>query len=418
MRIAPRRGSQQLVCSRAPDARRRLAAVACLFLVSIPRLGQAGPGEPSEGTFGREGAYWVRTIRGTAACQPNGRLQINARGRVVVQGAAVDKLEYSITQRVKARNEQDARRLMGGVGISTRPRGEQVTITLTTVEQPAVTSEITIKAPRGLKETSVETKLGGVQMSDLEGLAAAVTGGGQILMDRLGSNAAAKTGGGEVRIGKVGGNLKCQSGAGSIFVESARGETWCDTAGGEIVVREVGGALHAFTEGGNILVEKAWSTVTARSGEGTIDVRYASGLVTADTRGGSIQIGSANGVRCESGAGTIRLRSGAGPMWAATTVGSILAEIMAGARLQDSVLSAGAGDVTLLIPPSVAMWVQARSDVGAGMGRIVSEFPEIKVRLSESDRMRPWIGEGMLNGGGPVMRISAAGGTIYLRRQK
>ncbi|MEO8025605.1 MAG: hypothetical protein ABI823_04000 [Bryobacteraceae bacterium] len=393
-------------------------AIVLSALVSLAAVLCAQPRSEQHSALTRDGAHWVLTTQGTAPCSLIGTLRIATRGRVVLRGASVDRIQYSVTQRVKVRTELEARKAFGAVVVNTKPRGETTTLALMTVDKPGVVTEVTLKVPKSLHEATVETQIGGVEVTDMDGMISAITTAGQVSVDRIGANALAKTGGGEIRIGKVGGTVRCNSGAGSIFVESARGETWCDTAGGEISVREVGGPLHAYTEGGNIQVERAIASVSARSGEGLIEVTQAGGLVVAETRGGSIQVGNARGVRCDSGAGTIRFRSMAGPVRASTGFGSILAELVSGARLEDSSLTAGSGDVTVLIPASLSLAVQARNDSGASFGKIISDFPEIRPKVSDYDRARPWIAEGVLNGGGPVLRISATGGTIYIRRQR
>ena len=99
----------------------------------------------------------------------------------------------------------------------------------------------------------------------------------------------------------------------------------------------------------------------------------------ADNSGGSIQVGSATGVRVASAGGSIRLRGSSGSLRAVTDVGSILAELMSGVPLQDSILSTGAGDITVYIPSNLALTVKALNENGPA-GRIVSEFSEIMVR--------------------------------------
>jgi hypothetical protein len=46
--------------------------------------------------------------------------------------------------------------------------------------------------------------------------------------------------------------------------------------------------------------------------------------------------------------------------------------------------------------------------------RIVSEFPGISVRV-EGGQV---VAEGPVNGGGPILRISGTGGTIFIKRQR
>jgi hypothetical protein len=52
--------------------------------------------------------------------------------------------------------------------------------------------------------------------------------------------------------------------------------------------------------------------------------------------------------------------------------------------------------------------------VAQGARRIVSDFDEVNVRV-EGPLV---VGEGSINGGGPVLRLAGTGGTIYIRRQQ
>ena len=91
---------------------------------------------------------------------------------------------------------------------------------------------------------------------------------------------------------------------------------------------------------------------------------------------------------------------------------------MSGVPLQDSILSTGAGDITVYIPSNLALTMKALNENGPA-GRIISEFSEIMVR--QRGRGGPagtCLAEGALNGGGPVLRLTSTGGTIYVKRQR
>jgi hypothetical protein len=165
-----------------------------------------------------------------------------------------------------------------------------------------------------------------------------------------------------------------------------------------------------------VYITRAASAVSARTAGGRIEVRRAGGVVVAGNSGGSIQVGSAEGVTCESTGGSIRLKGSAGELRAVTDVGSILAELITGSRLQNSVFSTGAGDITVYIPSNFPLTIRALNDSGRS-GRIISEFSEISVR-SPDGAARPLQAEGQLNGGGPLLTLTSASGTIYLRRRK
>ena len=90
-----------------------------------------------------------------------------------------------------------------------------------------------------------------------------------------------------------------------------------------------------------------------------------------------------------SAAGAIRVRGLGGPLRAQTALGSILAELTPGIRLDDSSLNSGGGDITVFIPSNVAVSVQALSDSKNRAPRIVSDFPEIRVRAPRAVRSGP-----------------------------
>jgi len=183
-----------------------------------------------------------------------------------------------------------------------------------------------------------------------------------------------------------------------------------------MAVREAGGSVALSNQmGGNIRVDKAAGDVRAHSAQGMIEVGQAGGAVFADTQGGFIQVGSARGVQAESMAGTVRVKNDSGPMNLAAMAGNILAELLNGTRMQDSSLVAGTGDITVLIPSNLAVSVMARNSTG-GTPRIVSDFPEIRVTPSKFFQA-PMVGQGAINGGGPVLNLNVSSGVIYLRRK-
>jgi hypothetical protein len=107
-----------------------------------------------------------------------------------------------------------------------------------------------------------------------------------------------------------------------------------------------------------------------------------------------------------------------GELRVATAVGSILAELLSGGVIEDSFLSTGSGDVTVFIPSNLAVTVEAQNDSPGRLGRIVSDFPEIRVRNGAATSRGRVVATGAINGGGPQLVIAAANGTIFLRRQK
>jgi len=352
---------------------------------------------------------WQRTTTGTFEQIVHPRISVNAPGHVILQGGNGSHIAYKLTQRVRARSEAEARRLLGSSRQSIQPE----TMLLTFQYNPDPDSELVIQVPRQVAMANLQATRGDIEAYDLDGNVTARTNGGMIRCDRI-KGVIGHTGGGEIRLGKIGGSAQCSNGAGSILIDSVAGQASCRTVGGEITIREGIGPLVLSTEGGNISVDRAGSNVEAHSGEGVIEIGQANGFVLADTRGGSIQIGSARGVKCDSAQGTVRVKTASGPLRINTAVGSILAELLPGTRVQDALLAAGTGDVTVLIPSNLALSVMARNEAG-GQARIVTEFPAVQIFGVNRPPLRA---EGSINGGGPLLRINVADGTIFLRRLK
>jgi hypothetical protein len=359
----------------------------------------------------REGAYWVETMRASLTAGSVRQLHLTTVGAVTLRGSSEPKVSYTVRKRVRARSGADAARLLGQVRVSWKVlRDTGQLVVSQPLNHPAYV-DIEVNVPRVLRQTAVLTRGGNISVVDLENALEAESAAGLIDLDRIGGATVAKTGGGEIRIGSVGSSLKCISAGGSIRAQRVGGEAWLETAGGEIEVADSDGPVHASTNGGNIRVERAGANVTASTAAGRIEVQQARGTVQAANSAGSIEVGSAQGVRCEASGGAIRLRNASGNLRAATDVGNILAVLMAGVPFKDSLLSTGAGDVTVLIPANLALTVKAQNE-GGRSARIISEFPEFSPRHLANVPVT----EGSLNGGGPVLTISAAG-TIYLRRR-
>lgn len=310
-----------------------------------------------------------------------------------------------------------AKKLLAPLPLQYLLRGEWSTLTIAPVGARRMAPELDLRLPRNLRQSAFQVSEGTVSAYDLDGPVSVDAKAGSLLLDRIQARVDCRTGGGEIRLGRIGGAIKCLSGGGGISVQGAGGEATLETAGGEVFVREALGPVSAMTGGGNIQIQRALSLVTAHTSGGLVEVNQAMGMVRANTSGGAIQIGVANGVKCESSAGTIELQSVRGALRASTAMGSILVNIH-GARLEDSFLNTSAGDILVFLPSNLAVTVQAENDAAGALGKILSDFPEIRTLSGIWSTGKPMQAGGALNGGGPMLKLSATGGIIYLKRQK
>jgi DUF4097 and DUF4098 domain-containing protein YvlB len=302
------------------------------------------------------------------------------------------------------------------VGFQTARRGS-LHLSVAFPRRENIWTDLYLDAPRGLAESRLDSQAGGIEAYDLYGAVMAASAGGRIQMDRISGAVTARTGGGEIRFGRLGGTVKCLSAGSTIRADSLGGEAWLENVGGEIYLGHAQAPVHASTAGGNIRISKAAALVDARTTAGVIEVWTAGGPVRAESSGGSIAVASARGVRCETAAGAIKLRSVEGAWRASTAFGNVFADLPCGARLEDSFLNTGPGDIVVLLPSNLTVTIRAQNE-STGAGRIVSVFPEIRVVGMPLAGSRPALAQGSLKGGGPLLRLAASGGVIYLRRQK
>ena len=385
----------------------RCALLPCLLTVAFAQT-QSG--------VRREGHYWVQSNSGSFAASSSESLKIVGDGPLRVEGNDSPHVRYSFEPRVRAADLAEARRMLSRFSLRVNTGGGWAVVTARFPMVDAPAPELVLKVPARLARLLLGTPTGNISVRGISSNITARTGGGIISADRLFGSFDAATSGGRIEIGYIVGPLECYSGAGSIQVDRVTGEAVLETAGGEIHVRDAGSTVYASTAG-NILIERAAKAVTAVANGGLITVQQAGGMVTAETSGGSIQIDSAKGARCNSGAGTIRLGKVSGSVVAATQNGSIFADIGPDMRLDGSFLNTQDGDITVFLPSKLAVTVVARIESGPGGGGIVSEFPEVAA-LPIPQGFHPLTARGSLNGGGPVLKVQAGRGSIYLRHQK
>jgi hypothetical protein len=377
-----------------------------------PAFALAALAQPNS-EMAREGPYWVETVTGSVPAAAN--LKVIGVGAVRVEGSARGDVAFSLRRRAKAPDLASARALLDRVVVRPSQEGAWTVIGVEGPNTPRVSADLQLQVPRRLREVTVMSRGGALGVVGLDGAVRADTAGGAVDIDRVGGAVTVRTGGGAVRLGKIGGNATCWSGGGTITADFLGGEAVLNTGGGEIVVREAKGKVLAKTLGGNIRIERAERGVEVAAAAGLINVLQAGGPVVAETGAGSIKVHSAGNVRCESGAGAIQLLAVTGGLRAITRAGAILADLSAVKDLRDSVLTTSGGDITVLIPSNLAVTVEAVNTT-PGSRRIVSDFREIVPRVELGNARSE--AQGSVNGGGPVLRLAASGGTIYIRRQQ
>ncbi|MBM3794459.1 MAG: hypothetical protein FJW31_10390 [Acidobacteria bacterium] len=364
----------------------------------------------------REGPWWVERTGGTVPAPGAPFLRIEVPGDVVFKGDGGSSLGYQVTRRVMARGEEEARAFFASLPVAPVWKGDQLSLSLPSRTVARMQVDVRVQPPRQLRQVVVESEDGDVAVRDVRAPVNVFSTAGSVICDRIQGSVSVRTGGGEVILGAIHGAIMARTGGGGMRLRQALSSATLETGGGEILVEEVAGALAAMTGAGNIEVGRAGSAVQVRTRGGLIRIDRAAGEVVAESAGGGILIGHAKSVRCESAAGAVKLAGMTGRVEVSTTVGSILADLLSTRPLLNSLLSAARGDITVWIPGGLAVTVNAVAD--SPRSRIVSDFAEIPVRESWQGGEARLTARGSLNGGGPVLRVAAGEGVVYLRRRE
>ncbi len=153
--------------------------------------------------------------------------------------------------------------------MKTGTEGGRTYLKATPPRQVSAMLDLTVTAPRTLKDVWVETHGGDVHASDFDGGLEARSGGGRDRRGWRSRTREVRTAGGDVRVGTVGGPLRCSSGGGEIRVENAQAQRWILKPGAakSWCVKSLGRCMRA-TGGGNIRIDRAASTVFGANGRG------------------------------------------------------------------------------------------------------------------------------------------------------
>lgn len=376
----------------------------------------------ASGLWGQQSAWerdsisWTRLDKGTG-CNDTSRVKVVTSGRLVVVSENRKNVSYTWKQQVRVTARDEAQRRLSGSSVKAYEQGGWCIVSATPPAGQNLSSELMVSLPRRTQQCHLESHTGSVSAKYLKADIVANTAAGNVEMDDIEGNVQARTGGGCMTFGNIKGSLRSLSGGGIIQVEKVTGEAVLETAGGDITVEEAGSWLRLSTAG-NIRVGKAAQAVFAHTSGGLIEVEYSGGMVTAESGGGGIQIGSARGVRCESAGGSVRLKDVSGSVRASTASGHLYVSLSQAQALENSFLATGRGDITVFVPSNMAVTVKALNESAGWLGRIISEFPEVQIQAREVGRNRPLAAQGVLNGGGPVLMLSASSGAIYLKRSK
>jgi len=171
----------------------------------------------------------------------------------------------------------------------------------------------------------------------------------------------------------------------------------------EITLPKASG-INATTGSGDVQIQDVGASVKAQSGSGSVHVHGVQGPTTLGTGSGDIELQQTGpgDVKAETGSGSIRLQGLAGALKASTGSGDIEAQ---GQPTADWKLSTGSGSVRLVVGNA---HFNLDADTGSG-GINVSQPITMQGSLNRHHV------SGVVNGGGPTIRIGTGSGDIQIK---
>ena len=180
------------------------------------------------------------------------------------------------------------------------------------------------------------------------------------------------------------------------------------TSGGAITVGDLNGKADLRTSGGSIKLGKMGGPVEARTSGGGITLAAARGPVLLRTSGGPIDVGPVAGpADVATSGGGITVDSVAGRLRAHTSGGSIRAHLT-GPLSDDCSLSTSGGSVRVTVNRAAAFQLDA-STSGGGV-----DVTGVALTTEKLSRNRNQL-VGVVNGGGPLLKLRTSGGGISVR---
>lgn len=296
---------------------------------------------------------------------PGGRLTVDAdRGSIEVRTADRDQVDVKIERKVKRGKKWTVEEIFEDLpitfdhnddGVTIRAKYGEKSLWRWNRERNRLQVKFLIAVPERYN-VDLKTLGGNISIEDLEG------------------EVRSRTSGGNLRIGRIKGSVWGRTAGGSIEVKGTEGDTDIETRGGGITIGNVEGAVEAKTAGGSIRIDRAAGSVNAKTSGGNITVEEVMGSINAKTFGGSVK------------AYISRQPEG------------------------DCSLETTGGNVTAYLVEDIAVDVDARTNGGGVSTDIpVTTIVEGKVRRNRL--------EGVVNGGGPVLKLRTLGGSIRLHKK-
>jgi len=202
-------------------------------------------------------------------------------------------------------------------------------------------------------------------------------------------------------------NVQLETRGGGISVSDIAANTRANTSGGGLSFTRLHGPLNGNTSGGGIRVADCDGALKIHTSGGGIAVTGGSGTLDGDTSGGPVDVKNFHGdTHFRTSGGGITIENVVGEIEGFTSGGGVSA-VLPSPLVHAVDLSTSGGGVTVRVPDNAAFNLDA---VTSG-GGVSSELPVTVAGQLDYGHL-----QGAVNGGGPTVRLRSSGGSIQVKK--
>ena len=215
----------------------------------------------------------------------------------------------------------------------------------------------------------------------------------------------------DISVVNVTGNVNVETFRARLRLQDITGRIEAVTSIGNIDLKAFNGDVVLQTTGGNITLAAGSGDVKAKTSAGNVQAVQVIGAVNAQTSGGNVTLrGCQGGAELKTAGGSIEVEND-GPVLAKASGGSIRCQLQKIDTNQNLLLDleTTGGSINISLVPDIAATVEAKV-LG---GSVTTEFP---VTVEASGTVKPDQLQGVINGGGPLLKLRSVGGNIALRK--
>jgi DUF4097 and DUF4098 domain-containing protein YvlB len=185
-------------------------------------------------------------------------------------------------------------------------------------------------------------------------------------------------------------DLRAESGSGDLNIDGIKGAANLALGSGAVKAMNIGGDVDLRAGSGDVDISNVGGQITGNAGSGDVQFANVKGNVRFEAGSGGISVdGPGAGVDLRSGSGDIGVKNASGDVRAHTGSGEVEVQGNPGESHYWDIRTSS-GDVTLELPSTASLRLNARSDSGS----IDTSLPISMEGTSDKQQLRAKIGDG------------------------